>query len=295
MILSMKAEKGEWCWLNGRVVPLSGAQVSVDDRGLLFGDGVYEVVRLYNGKPFALDAHLHRLERSADGLKIRLPLDRNSLARQILKLVEDSSVADGLVYLQLTRGAHRPRNHVCPPGVSPTLLFYARPFVPDAPRGARILSVPDERWRKCWIKTTSLVANVLARAEANERGCDEAVFIDESGIVAECTASNIFAVIDGKLVTHPVGSRVLRGVTRDIVIDCARLLGIESVERPLYLTEARTAPEVFLASTTRQIQLVESWDGVAIGESARAPITARLTAALDERIRTDCGHHIRGS
>src|SRR5262249_50925806 len=139
----------EWCWLNGQIMPLSDAKVGVEDRGFLFADGVYEAVRLYDGKPFALDAHIKRLERSLGGIEMTLPLEKGKLIAEILKLVKQSGLKDGLVYLQITRGASA-RNHVFPKGIKPTVLFFARelPTLPpiDEVKPYTLHSIEDQRW-----------------------------------------------------------------------------------------------------------------------------------------------------
>jgi D-alanine transaminase len=288
----LKAPMPEIIWFNGRIMSMSEAHVSVEDRGFQFADGVYEAMRLYKGRAFALDAHLARLERSASGIKLAVPMERAALAREIQKLVDQSGVREGVLYLQLTRGAC-PRHHVFPkPGtVHPTLFFYARqlpPIVaPDESGGYTLWSVRDERWRKCWIKAICLTASALARNEVDEHGADEAVFVDENGIVAEGASSNLFTVIDDVLVTHPIGSRVLPGITRAVVLECARQLGTLVDERPLHIDEAKSAREIFITSTTRQIVPVFKWDDRPVGGERCGRITMRLHEALEEVIRRD--------
>src|SRR5579864_4570729 len=185
----------EWIWMNGETIAMSEARVGVEDRGFQFADGVYEVIRLYRGRPFTLEPHLERLERSAAGIELAVPLARAALAAEIVKLVSKSGVRDGMVYLQLTRGV-APRNHLFPEQVRPTLLFYARPLpppqLPGEGEGVKLLAVPDERWKRCWVKSIALLPNVLAKNQAVAAGADEAVFI-EHGVVTECSASNLFA------------------------------------------------------------------------------------------------------
>ena len=223
----------EWIWFNGRKILMSEAHISVEDRGFQFADGVYEVIRIYNGKPFALDKHLARLERSAAGIEIPLPLKPAALADEIKRFLPSADVGEGMIYLQLTRGV-APRNHLFPQitgqaKVEPTLLFYARPLpaLPpvDQVPGVKLLAMPDDRWQRCWIKSIALLANVLAKNAAVAAGFDEAVYID-NGIVTECSASNLFAVIGGALVTHPIGPKVLPGITRLVILELARGLGI---------------------------------------------------------------------
>ena len=278
-------------WMNGEILPMHEARIGVEDRGFQFADGVYEVLRLYHGKPFTVAEHLARLERSAQGINLAVPLAATALAAEIQKLVDRAGVRDGMVYLQLTRG-QSPRNHVFSPHVRPTLLFYVRPLPPPEPigsgDGAKLLSVKDERWHRCWIKSIALLPNVLAKNQAVAAGADEAVFVDDQ-VVTECAASNLFAVIRGTLVTHPVGPRVLPGITRAVLLECAAQLKIPVQERPLTMTECHRADELFITSTTREISWVNQWDSTTVGTGACGPITRKLHTALRERISQQIG------
>jgi D-alanine transaminase len=156
-------------WLNGEIIPISEAKIGVEDRGFQFADGVYEVIRLYNARPFTLQLHLERLERSAAAIELPLPLNRDVLAAEILRLIAKSGVRDGMIYLQLTRGVS-PRNHLFPQQIKPTLLFFARPLpppqLPSEGEGVKLLAVMDDRWKRCWIKSIALLPNVLAKNKA---------------------------------------------------------------------------------------------------------------------------------
>lgn len=276
-------------WINGEIVPMAEARIDVQDRGYQFADGVYEVVKLYGGKPFTLDPHLTRLEKSAQGIDISLPMDRKALGAEIAKLVSRSGVKDGMVYVQLTRGV-APRNHIYEPGQKPTMLFYARPCadpqLPGEGEGVRLLAQEDDRWKRCWIKSIALLPNILAKNKAARAGADEAVFID-NGIVTECSATNIFAVINDKLVTHPVGSKVLPGITRAVLLDCATELGIAVEERGYTEEEAIRASELFITSTTREISWVARWNDRYIGQARCGPIALALHKALRRRVMAE--------
>ena len=276
----------ELVWINGDVHPLADARVGVEDRGYQFADGVYEVIRLYDGRPFTLREHLERLERSAAGIQMKLGMDRDALAAEILRFVPRSGVREGMIYLQATRGCAA-RNHLFPTNTRPTLLFYARHLAPlDAPgegEGARLHTVPDERWKRCWVKSIALLANVLAKNEAVAAGADEAVFL-EDGVVTECSSSNLFVVRADKVITHPVGPKVLPGITRLVLMQLARTIGVEMVERPVRRDEATSADEVFITSTTREISWVSRWDGKPVGAGRCGPVTVRLHEALRERV-----------
>lgn len=277
----------ELIWFNGETIPMSEARPSVEDRGAQFADGVYEVVRLYDGKPFTLNEHLERLRKSANAIQITMPLSVDALALEILKFIPKAGVAEGMIYLQLTRGVS-PRNHLFPqPACKPTLYFYARPLPKIPPPGegeAKIWTVADERWKRCWIKCIGLIANVLAKNEAVSRGADEALFV-EDGMISECSASNFFAVIGGRIITHPVGPKVLPGITRTVVLEVASELGIPVDERPLREEEARGADELFISSTTREVSFVSTWNGQIVAGGKCGPITRRLHEALLQRVR----------
>jgi D-alanine transaminase len=278
----------ELIWLNGEVIPMSEARIGVEDRGYQFADGVYEVVRLYDGRPFTLREHLERLDRSAADIRIKPPMPRNQLAGEIEKFLPRAGVKDGMIYLQLTRGSSA-RNHVIPqPPCKPTLLFYVRPLppvpAPGTAPGVKLLSVPDDRWSRCWIKSIALLPNVLAKNEAVDKGWDEAVFVHD-GIVSECSASNFFAVAGGTVITHPVGPKVLPGVTRMVLMEIAKGLDIPFVERPVSEAEALAADEVFITSTTREVSWVGEWNGRKIGSGACGPVTLKLHKAIQEHVR----------
>ena len=278
----------ELIWINGEVMPLADAMVSVEDRGFQFADGVYEVARVYNGRCFALRPHVDRLERSAGGIKLAMNRSSDQICDAIASLVERSGLSDGIVYVQLTRGVCA-RNHVFPAPQScrPTLLFYTRKLPAPGPVGSgdgiALVTVNDVRWRMCWIKSIALLANVLAKNEAAAAGAEEAVFV-ENGYVSECSTSNLFFVLGGKLVTHPVGAKVLPGITRAYLLDCARDLSIAVEERPVREDEVARADEIFITSTTREISWVSKWNGKPLGGTRCGPITQQLHRVLRERI-----------
>jgi D-alanine transaminase len=275
----------ELVWLNGQTVPLSDAKVAIDDRGFQFADGVYEVIRIYDGRMFAATEHLDRLERSCDGISLTMPIAKSDLFQAMQRLIDQSKVSEGTVYVQLTRGVAR-RAHLCPPDTRPTLLFFVRPQ-PPIPRpgvgpGATLWTVQDERWRKCWIKSTALLANVLAKLEAAKHGADEAAFV-EDGIFSECASSNLFVVSKGQLITHPPGRNVLPGITRGVVVGAAADIGVPVIERGPTMAEARAAEEVFITGTTREIHWVSSWDACPVGNGECGPLTIKLHHAFIKR------------
>ena len=281
----------EWIWLNGRVTALRDARIGVEDRGFQFGDGVYDVARLYRGRPYRFIEHLERLAASAAGIEMELPLSVPELADEIRRrLAGDDS--DGIVYMQLTRG-NAQRNHLYPAPelVPPTLLFFRRempaPLTPvQQTPGLRLHATDDFRWKRCWIKSVSLLANVLAKNAAVRDGADEAVFID-NGVVTECSVSNFAIVTDGGVVTHPAGNKVLGGITIQAVRDVAAELGIAWEERPIQLADALAAQEMFVTSTTREIGWVSHWDQRPIGSAKCGPVTQALHEAFVQSVRRE--------
>jgi D-alanine transaminase len=283
----MESKMIEWCWLNGQVLPLADAKISVEDRGFQFADGVYEAVRLYNGKPFELDLHLQRLERSCGGIRLSLPMQIETLKTEILKLIAHSNVGDGLVYLQITRGPSV-RNHLFPATAKPTVLFYVRALAPlaelEMTRPYTLLSVPDERWQKCWIKSIALLENILARNAAAAAGADEAIFVD-NGNVTEGSSSNLFMVNKGVLITAPLGPKILPGITRDVLLECAKTISVSVEERAMKLEEAKRCEEVFITSSTRELVPVSRWDDTKIGDGKFGPITSKLHQVYQQRVK----------
>ena len=276
-------------WLNGEIMPLADARIGVEDRGFQFADGVYEVVRLYDGRPFALGAHMRRLWNSAIDIQITPPLTPDLMAVEVGRLLSKSDAGDAQLYVQLTRGI-APRDHLFPDVVAPTFLFYLQPAKPlqaiGGGPGVQLLATPDDRWKRCWIKTTALLANVLAKNAAVAAGFDEAAFVD-GGFVTECSASNLFAVIGDKLVTPPVGTKVLPGITRAVVLELAAELGIEVDERAIREDEAPRADELFVTSTTREVAWVSRWNDIYIGAGRCGRVTAALHRAFRDRVRAD--------
>jgi D-alanine transaminase len=281
-------------WINGQVVPLSQAKVGVEDRGYQFADGVYEVVRFYNGKFFTLREHMERLARSADGIRLSLPMPAEQIGQEMRNFLPLTKLGDGFIYLQLTRGECE-RNHRMPAKCAQTLLFHARPLPPAREpgegEGVKLLAVADERWKRCWIKCIGLTANILAKDDAISQGYDEAVFVDRE-IISECCTSNVFAVLGDKLVTHPVGAKVLPGITRLVVLEVAAKLGVRVEERALREEEIKRADEVFITSTTREIHWVQRYNDRYIGQGRCGPMTIKLHRAFRDRVRAETAREI---
>ncbi len=282
-------------WLNGQIMPLADAHVGIEDRGYQFADGVYEVVRFYNGKLFTVREHLDRLARSAEGIRLPMPMPVDQIAEHFRKFVPLTGLRDGYLYLQLTRGESSPRNHRFPKEQTHTMLFYAIPLPPVTEpgegEGAKLLAMPDERWKRCWIKCIGLTANILAKNEALAAGYDEAVFV-ERDIVTECCTSNLFAILGQTLVTHPVGAKVLPGIARLVVLDLATKLGIRVEERAIREEEIRRADELFITSTTREVHWVQRYNDRYIGQGKCGALTKKLHRAYRDRVIAETAREI---
>lgn len=265
-------------FLNGSYLSLEEAKVPLEDRGLLFGDGVYEVVRVYNNRPFLLLEHLHRLEKSAAHLLLNVPYTTGELEQIALKLLQKSEIQNGILYLQLTRGA-APRTHEFPQNASSTFFILAREksFDPRTQQaGVSTLIFPDDRWDNCHIKSLNLLPNVLAKEKAVRKGAYEAFFLRQGIGMTEGGSSNIFAVFEGQLVTAPEGNYILSGITRAQVLKLAQESEIPVVERYLQKSELLQAEEVFITSTTDEIAPVVEIDGQLIGRGHPGPVTQSL-------------------
>lgn len=270
-------------YLNGDMLPLEQAHVSVEDRGFLFSDGVYEVVRAYGGRFFQLEAHLLRLQHSAEGA--RLPLHRvvQDLPAVMKQLLMENKVQDTNLYIQYTRGVAHPRTHAFPKEVHPTLLVMTMAIHALPPNalsdGVAVVTVPDQRWQRCDIKSTMLLPNILAKEQARELGAYEALLVRD-GLVTEGSSTNTFAVFQGVLATHPSGPHILGGITRDVVVTVASTVGVALSEEPFSVEQLYQAEEAFLTSTTSEILPITQVDGRAIGNGRPGPVTMRLREAF---------------
>ncbi|HEX7898818.1 MAG TPA: D-amino acid aminotransferase [Planctomycetota bacterium] len=274
-------------YLNGSYMPIEEGRVSVEDRGFQFGDGVYEVVRVYDGRPFRLDRHLKRLQESLDGVRIPTPEPVEKIAEVCRELVRRGP-ANAQIYLQVTRGA-APRSHAFPGDIRPTFLAYVREVrrYPDE-KSFSLVTVPDIRWSRCNLKTICLLPNLLAKQKAVEGGGDEGLFVREDGTVSEGTSSNAFLIKAGRLITHPAGPRILDGVTRVAVLEVAADQGVPVEQRPFLLAEARKADEFFMTGTLTEVMPAVRIDGEPVGDGRQGPVTLRLRAAFRERVDKEC-------
>lgn len=274
-------------FMNGTFLPLHETVVGVEDRGYQFGDGVYEVVRSYGGVAFQLEAHLARLEHSAEAIRLPVPIGRSELAGYVAEGMRLAGYHDCKVYLQVTRGVAS-RDHPFPSHTTPTMVLTFKEMKgfegPMVQQGVGVVIVSDNRWGRCDIKSLNLLPNVLARQQAKEQGAFEAVFVRD-GIMTEGAVSNVMAVSKGVLVTHPRGPQILAGVTRQVVLDLAHKEGIPREERPLAFGEFQEAEEVFLTSTTAEILPV-----VRVDQKDRIPdYPGPVTTLLIDKFRKAVG------
>lgn len=275
----------EIVYLNGEFMEPEKAAIPINDRGFLFGDSVYEVVRSYGGRLFTLDRHLARLERSLHEIDI-CNVDIAQLGRAIEEACQRSGFAEALVYVQVTRGA-APRKHAYDRDLCPTVLVHVRDLEPlldpSIREGVAAITAPDIRWQRCDIKSTNLLPNVLAKTKAKEQGALEAILVNEDGIVTEATSAGVFCVEQGVVLTHPLSPAILPSITREVVLEVAGEVGIPVREEPVSLERLRAAAEVFLASTTIDVCPVITIDGAPVGDGKPGPVTRRLLAAYLER------------
>jgi D-alanine transaminase len=276
-------------YVNGRYRPLAGEAVALEDRGYQFADGVYEMIKVLAGRPRDLDRHLDRLERSLAALEIQAPMTRAALQSVLLTTLRRNRLRDALLYLQITRGT-APRNHAYPRQARPSLVVTVRqahfPSAREREEGVGVITLPDLRWGRCDIKSISLLPNAMARQQAAAAGRREAWLIARAGNVTEGSASNAYIVDqDGRLVTHPLSERILGGVTRAVLLELARADGIEVVERPFSLAEAREAREAALSSTSSLLLPVTAIDERTVGNGHPGSVMRRLAALYDAHLQ----------
>ena len=289
--LPMGTRSPRTVYLNGEFLPVDRAAISVDDRGFLFGDGVYEVMRSLRGRLFAADRHRRRLTRGLAALDLVVEqMELSALDEVGLRLIRDNGLqaSDAMVYLQITRGAVSPRTHQYPPAGTPPTVFATVSPIPsrDSLRagGASAITVPDVRWARCDLKTVNLLPNVMAKQRAAAAGAYEALFVRD-GVLLEGAQTNCFAVIDGELRTAPETNYILPGVTRDVVLELARHLGIPVREFPILAHELSGATELMVTSTTSDVMPVVQLDGARVGSGEPGPVARALQQALDEQMQ----------
>ncbi|SIT85498.1 D-amino-acid transaminase [Edaphobacillus lindanitolerans] len=271
--------------LNDRFVKDDEISISIEDRGYYFGDGVYEVIRVYGGTLFTAEEHIARLYESAAKIRMQLPYGEEEMKHKIEQLVRDNGIDEGHVYVQATRGA-APRVHQFPgEDIVPVITGYTKAYPATASQHEPVTlkSVEDIRWMRCDIKSLNLLANVMAKQEAYEEGHYEAL-LHRSGTVTEGSSSNMFGVKDGVIHTHPVSNFILNGITRRVVMECCTELDQPVIEEPMALEDVYNMDEFFMTSTTNGIVPVSAIDGKQIGDGRPGPVTEALMAAFDRKL-----------
>ncbi|HEX8470232.1 MAG TPA: D-amino-acid transaminase [Brevundimonas sp.] len=279
-------------YVNGQYQPHGEATVHVEDRGFQFADGVYEVWAVFDGRLADFDGHITRLVRSLTELRIDVPMTKGALTRVLKETVRRNRVRNGIVYLQITRGTAR-RDHPFPTqGTPPSIVVtsHSRNLAQSdaqAAKGVAVITVPDNRWGRCDIKTVGLLPNVLAKQAARDRGAYEAWFVDDMGLVTEGASTNAWIVdADGKLRTRDTQANILNGITRTAILGLIAAEGVELDERPFSVEEAKAAGEAFFTSAGAFVMPAVSIDGARIGDGKPGPIATRLrTLYLEAALR----------
>lgn len=280
---------GKYAWLNGTYISVDEVRVSPFDRGFLFADGVYEVAAVYGGQLIDLERHLDRLERSLRELGYPEPPNRKEIEAMHRELIARNGVTEGLVYLQVTRGAYGGRDFAAPAQPRLTVFAFAegKQLLDTAAHrdGIRVIATPDIRWARRDIKSVGLLAQAMAKTQAKAAGKDDAWFVDADGKVTEGASANAWIVTkEGDVVTRALSNDILAGVTRHAMLDLVSQTGGKIIERAFSLEEAKSAAEAFATSAVALVTPVVELDGAAIGEGAPGPVTRRMQALYRQAI-----------
>jgi len=274
-------------YLNGQYLPPNEAFISPNDRGFLFSDGVYEVIRCYDGYLFQMEAHLQRLQYGLQELRIKFTdtLQLTEIANQLMEK-NDLGMGEALIYIQITRGV-APRTHYFPPETTaPTVYITATRFKHppnEREHGVKSILVPDNRWTRCDIKSVGLLANVLARQQARENNAVEAIFVRD-GVALEGTHCNLCAIFDGTLVTVPKSNYILPGITRSVVFELCEELGIPVKENPIFIEKLKSADELMIVGTTVEITPVIQVDDWSVADGKPGILSQKLRRVFREKI-----------
>jgi D-alanine transaminase len=271
------------CYLNGEYLPLKEARVSPLDRAFLFGDAVYEVVPVYDARPFRLRQHLERLDRSLAGIRMKPALSHGDWAHVCQQLISRNDAVDAYLYMQVTRGAEYGRNHAWPEGLKPTVFAYCSAMDALAPQmveeGVAAVTAPEIRWARRDIKSTALLGNILLKKLAADQGAFETIML-ENGELTEGSSTTVHVIKDGVIHTPPNSQRILPGTTRDVVTELAALLSIRTQVGPIGEAQLRGADEIWLAFATRGVLPVTKLDGAAVGSGKPGPLFNRMHLAF---------------
>jgi D-alanine transaminase len=275
-------------YLNGEFMPIEQAKISVLDRGFIFGDGVYEFIPVYSRRPFRLGEHLARLQTSLGAIRLENPHAGSKWAELIGKIIAGNPWEDQAVYLQVTRGAAK-RDHAFPKGLTPTVFLMASELVTPSAElvktGAKAIVLPDFRWLRCDIKSTSLLGNCMLRTLAADEGCAEAILVRD-GELTEASASNVFVVKNGVVLAPPKSQLILPGITYDVVLEILRSNSIAHEVRTVAESELRSADEIWITSSSREVLAITTLDGKPVGKGGNAgrpgPVCVRMHALYQQ-------------
>jgi D-alanine transaminase len=259
-------------YLNGDYIPLEEARISPLDRGFLFGEGIYEVIPSYAGRLVGFDLHMQRMEKGLGDIALAAPLSYAQWRNVVAGLLERNELQDAAVYLHVSRGADSKRSHGAAIGLRPTIFAFVFAIPPaieaqrSSVRGFKVVSTEDFRWKRCHIKSTSLLGNLLHYQQGQDSGGDECILYNERKQLTEASSSNVFVIRGKKISTPPVDNQILPGITRHIVLDILRQQSdVEVRERPIAMAEVHSADELWLCSSSKGIVPVTLLDGVAVG------------------------------
>ncbi len=273
-------------YLNGQYYPIEEARISPQDRGFLFGDGIYEVIPVFNKKLFEFDAHLTRLNNGLAAISIANPLSSKEWQDILNKLIQTHPWDNQFIYLQVTRGVQLERNHLPDDCLTPSVYAYTNPLLPVSDyiikNGIKAITLEDIRWLRCDIKAITLLPNVMMKIAAKQQGADDAILINRDGLISEGTASNVFIVQNGKLLTPPTSNKILPGITRLVIENIARDHDITILEQELTLTDLEKADEIWLTSSTKYALPVCQLNGKAVGTGKPGAVWLKMNTFFAE-------------
>jgi len=279
--------------VDGEIVARSAVKVDMEDRGYQFGDGVYEVINIYDGVPFTLDEHIERLYRSAKEIGISINFESDHLKNDIRKLIQENDMKKGGLYLQVTRGV-APRTHQYQKDITSKLVAYPLPYKEMSETrstGVTAITEQDLRWLRCDIKSLNLLYNIMIKQKAYEQGCFEAILIRD-GVVTEGTSSNVFIIKNGTIYTHPATNLILNGITRQKLLEVFQENGWNFKEQSFSSLELMEADEVFVTSTTSEVVPVISIDGKPINDGRSGSLTRKIQQAFSMTVKNETSSFI---
>lgn len=276
---------------NDEIINEEEVKIGFEDRGYQFGDGIYEVIKIYNGNVFTATEHIDRLYASAEKIQLVIPYTKDVMHKMLHELIETNEVENGHIYVQVTRGTS-PRQHNFPnPAVESVLTAYTKETtrpLDQLENGVKACFVEDIRWLRCDIKSLNLLGNVLAKQEAISKDCYEAIQ-HRGDIVTEGSSSNLYGIKDGVLYTHPVSNLILNGITRKVILDCCEEIGLKVVEEAFTKEQALAMDEMIMSSTNAEVMPIISLEGKLIGEGKRGEWTEKLQQAFEHKIPSSIG------